>query len=189
MTMPIIDDEETRQLILKKTWCHGQAVLPLYSIMLLVWWYHLESPSFVLVEAAFALGIWSWYSFRAVFRIMGSRNNDSAFAGGAAIRNQQRDETDINIRSADGADADGAHSFHYPKLCALGICAMISHLSIFIIAIPDCKVDTMHMLFSISSGLLFIETGAFLVVVTSLREEILPLHNTTSPHYIIRRAL
>jgi hypothetical protein len=31
-------DEETRQIIIKKTWCHGQLVAPIYSIVLL-WWY------------------------------------------------------------------------------------------------------------------------------------------------------
>lgn len=60
-----IVDEETRQLLLRKTWCHGQAVLPVYSIILLFWWYHLKAyPQLVL--AAITLPIWAWFSYQWV---------------------------------------------------------------------------------------------------------------------------
>ena len=59
-----IVDEETRQIILRKTWCHGQAVLPLYSIVLLSWCFNLDAHPFQLVLAAIVFPIWSWYSYQ-----------------------------------------------------------------------------------------------------------------------------
>ncbi len=58
------------------------------------------------------------------------------------------------------------------KLCTLGFFAMFSHLATFAIATPRCRENTMSMLMSIVSGLLFVETGAFLAVFTALSEDI-----------------
>lgn len=62
-----IVDEETRQLILRKTWCHGQSILPIYSVVLLAWWWHLDKHPAQLVLASLVLPLWAWYSYQWVF--------------------------------------------------------------------------------------------------------------------------
>ncbi len=57
-------DEETRQIILRKTWCHGQAILPVYAVLLLAWWWHMEARPFQLILASVVLPIWAWYSYK-----------------------------------------------------------------------------------------------------------------------------
>ena len=58
-------DEETRQIILRKTWCHGQAILPVYAVLFLAWWWHMEGPRpFQLILASVVLPIWAWYSYK-----------------------------------------------------------------------------------------------------------------------------
>lgn len=131
-----IVDEETRKLILKKTWCHGQAVLPIYAIVIFLWWLSLEAHPVSLVAVSLVLPIWSWYSYNAV----------------------------VCIDEQHGA-------LPYPKICTLGVLAMIAHLLTFVVATQDLS-DTSHMLLAIASGLFFVETGAFLLVVTTFRNEI-----------------
>ncbi len=68
-TEPIMSiiDEETRRMILRKTWCHGQSILPLYSVVLLAWWWHIEEGGgrpLRLVFASIVLPIWAWYSYK-----------------------------------------------------------------------------------------------------------------------------
>mmetsp|Transcript_16046 Transcript_16046/g.30750 ORF Transcript_16046/g.30750 Transcript_16046/m.30750 type:complete len:173 (-) Transcript_16046:188-706(-) len=150
--MAIIDDEETRQLILKKTWCHGQAILPIYSIILIFWWYHLETRPIILLAGAFILTYWSWTSYHELFHVINGTHHQN---------NSTRHDSILTQQSA-----------RHRKLCTLGFFAMFSHLATFAIAIPRCKENTMNMLMSIVSGLLFIETGAFLAVFTALREDI-----------------
>lgn len=48
---------------------------------------------------------------------------------------------------------------------------MLAHLLTFDLATHDLS-DTGHMLMMIASGLFFVETGAFLLVVTACRREI-----------------
>lgn len=144
-------EEETRQIILKKTWCHGQSILPIYSIFLIAWSYH--GNAFILVPAACVLCFWSFFSYRVVFHLMlGSRGTPT--------------------------------QTFYPKTCIVGIFAMISHLSTFLVAIQNYKESTTHLLMSVASGLLFVETGAFLVVVTTLREEIVSPRLIPNNHMI-----
>lgn len=131
-----IVDEETRRLILKKTWCHGQAVLPVWTIVILVWWWHLESKPFQLVLSALIFPPWSIYSYKTV----------------------------IALDERNGA-------LPYPNICGFGVLAMLAHLLVFLVAIQDLS-DTFHMLLTVASGLFFVETGAFLLVVTAFRNEI-----------------
>jgi len=135
-----IIDEETRQIILRKTWCHGQAILPPYSIVLLLWWWHsLEQPRpFTVVFAALVLPIWAWYSYHAVLIV--DQNNGT---------------------------------LPYRNICGFGVVAMLAHLLTFRVAIQSWADSTTgHMLLAIFSGLAFVETGAFLLVVTALRREV-----------------
>ncbi len=53
---------------------------------------------------------------------------------------------------------------------------MLSHLLVFMVAIQQLS-NTVHMLMAIASGLFFIETGAFLGVVTIFRHEITTSYN------------
>ena len=83
--MALLDDE-TRQLLIKKTWCHGQAVMPMYG-MVCLWWYLNFSPvtnnnddddddnenstsqprrPLSLLVAALILPLWSYLSYRSV---------------------------------------------------------------------------------------------------------------------------
>ena len=58
----------------------------------------------------------------------------------------------------------------YPKICGFGVLAMIMHILVLLVAIK--KANTWHVLMMIASGLFFVETGAFLLVVTFFRHEI-----------------
>ena len=59
---------------------------------------------------------------------------------------------------------------------------MLAHLLVFLVAIRGLS-DTGHMLMTIASGLFFIETGAFLLVVSAFRREI----RTTTQNEPLRR--
>ena len=48
---------------------------------------------------------------------------------------------------------------------------MLAHLLTFMVATQELA-DTGHILMTIASGLFFVETGAFLLVVTAFRREI-----------------
>lgn len=66
MSSSSLVDEETRQIILKKTWCHGQLVLPAFAA-LYVWLALFRGYNpFVFLYAAIVLPTWSFYSFQAV---------------------------------------------------------------------------------------------------------------------------
>jgi hypothetical protein len=53
---------------------------------------------------------------------------------------------------------------------------MLAHLLVFMVAIQELA-DTWHTLMTIASGLFFVETGAFLLVVTAFRHEITTFQN------------
>ena len=53
---------------------------------------------------------------------------------------------------------------------------MLSHVLVFAVAIRELS-DTAHMLMTIASALFFIETGAFLLVVTLFRRQIVATQN------------
>jgi hypothetical protein len=73
-------DEETRQMILKKTWCHGQVLAPALGLVCLVWFAH--RPSFGLLYAGIVLPAWCYVSYRNVF---GSIHPWQLVAGGVAV--------------------------------------------------------------------------------------------------------
>ena len=74
-------DDETRDMIIKKTWCHGQAIMPIYGVVLL-WWYlrynddaedegsssssSQDRPLALLIAALF-LPYWCYISYRSIF--------------------------------------------------------------------------------------------------------------------------
>jgi hypothetical protein len=59
-------DEETRQVVLKKTWCHGQLVAPIYSLVLL-WWHFSKSLSIVVWIPILYFPFWCYLSYKNVF--------------------------------------------------------------------------------------------------------------------------
>eukprot|EP00980_Cylindrotheca_fusiformis_P025427 scaffold13694_cov64-Cylindrotheca_fusiformis.AAC.2 len=69
--MPILDEETTRALILKKTWCHGQAILPVWTVLILLWWWNSDTTTrpFPLLFAACIFAPWSIYSYNAVIAL------------------------------------------------------------------------------------------------------------------------
>jgi hypothetical protein len=63
--MPLVD-EETRKIILKKTWCHGQLILPAFSFLYL-YLFIFQNHKVYFLYAAIVLPCWSYASYRAVF--------------------------------------------------------------------------------------------------------------------------
>ena len=64
----------------------------------------------------------------------------------------------------------------HAKICGFGAIAMLAHVLVFTVAIQDLS-DTWHMLMTIASGLFFVETGAFLLVVSAFRREVTTTQN------------
>jgi hypothetical protein len=56
-------DEETRRLVLHKTWCHGQLLLPILALWYL--WIFVHSGGLALLYAALVLPLWSYVSWKA----------------------------------------------------------------------------------------------------------------------------
>jgi hypothetical protein len=68
--MPLFD-EETRELILKKTWCHGQLVLPLFAILYAVEFVRptsLHQFNGWFLFAAVVFPFWSYISYNIIAR-------------------------------------------------------------------------------------------------------------------------
>ena len=142
-------DDETRDMIIKKTWCHGQAIMPIYGVVLL-WWYlryndggddddaedeGSSSSSFqdrplALLIAALFLPYWCYISYRSIFTL-----------------------------------------FSYQTMIIGGLFVEISHVLVISVAIRNLN-DTFHLLMFIASSLFFIETIAFLIVVTIFRTKL-----------------
>ena len=124
-------DEETKQVLIQKTWCHGQAVAPVYGVICF-WWYIRNSfqPPALLLPSLF-LPYWCYLSYRSLF----------------------------------------GNGFCYRTILIGGILVEISHAIVFVIALRKLNVEktAMTMLMCISSILFFVETFAFLVVVTAFR--------------------
>jgi hypothetical protein len=59
-------DADATAVVLKKTWCHGQAIGPLYGAVCL-YLYASNNLSVGLLVAGIVLPIWSYVSYRAVF--------------------------------------------------------------------------------------------------------------------------
>ncbi|CAB9496417.1 expressed unknown protein [Seminavis robusta] len=143
-------DEETRVLILKKTWCHGQLMLPVFSVIYLYlfftsWRYHV-----VLLFAALVLPIWSYLSYQAV-------------------------SASSSIAAAENNPSPGL-------FWTLALLVEMAHLSIFWVAMGMEERTSITMLLMIASGLFFIETLAFLMVVRTLgnRRQDSDVYNATS---------
>ena len=133
-------DDETRDMIIKKTWCHGQAIMPIYGVVLL-WWYlryndggdaenEGSSRPVALLLAALFLPYWCYISYRSIFTL-----------------------------------------FSYQTMIIGGLFVEISHTLVISVAIRNLT-DTFHLLMFIASSLFFIETIAFLIVVTIFRTKI-----------------
>jgi len=143
-------DDETKEIILKKTWCHGQLVLPLFSVLYL-WLFFSKNASTAILHhdvrffyASVVLTVWSFLSYRSVF---------------------------VN--------------FSLSALLMGGLLAESAHLLVFGSvwnAYYHQKIqNSLIMLVLIASGLFFVETGAFLLVVYHIRPS--PLSSSTSSHY------
>jgi hypothetical protein len=61
-------DDETREVVIKKTWCHGQLVAPGYSFVLL-WWYlkRRDQLSALLWLPILYFPLWCYVSYKNVF--------------------------------------------------------------------------------------------------------------------------
>ena len=60
-------DEETRQVVLKKTWCHGQLIAPGYSLVLLWWYFAKNSLSIAVWFPILYFPCWCYLSYKNVF--------------------------------------------------------------------------------------------------------------------------
>mmetsp|Transcript_97443 Transcript_97443/g.146035 ORF Transcript_97443/g.146035 Transcript_97443/m.146035 type:complete len:156 (+) Transcript_97443:374-841(+) len=120
-------DQETKQILIQKTWCHGQAIAPVYGTVCL-WWYVTNEfqPTALLLPSLF-LPYWCYLSYRSIFV-----------------------------------------EFSYRKILVGGVLAQISHIIVFVVAL-ESVAKTMHLLMCIASALFFVETLAFLLVVTAFR--------------------
>jgi hypothetical protein len=134
--MPLVD-AETKKIIIKKTWCHGQAICPVYGIVIL-WWYVENGfrPKSLIFPGLF-LPYWCYLSYRSIF---------------------------VN--------------FDYRTILIGGLLAELSHAIVFSVALQHLD-KTMHMIIFIASILLFVETAAFLGIVTAFRPRDRPGDNNT----------
>uniref|UniRef100_A0A7S4VUQ5 Uncharacterized protein n=1 Tax=Ditylum brightwellii TaxID=49249 RepID=A0A7S4VUQ5_9STRA len=136
-------DAETKDIIIKKTWCHGQAVMPIYGIFLLWWFISRGYQPLILVFPAIFLPYWCFLSYRSIFV-----------------------------------------EFSYRTILIGGAFVEVSHAIVFSVAILSMKTQSggtetsssgkhaTDLLLCIAAGLFFIETLAFLGVVTALRPRI-----------------
>ncbi|KAG7358075.1 hypothetical protein IV203_014662 [Nitzschia inconspicua] len=60
-------DEDTRQMVLKKTWCHGQLVAPIYSVVLLWWYFSHRRSVLILWIPILYFPYWCYLSYKNVF--------------------------------------------------------------------------------------------------------------------------
>lgn len=153
--MPPLIDEETKQMILKKTWCHGQSIAPLYGIVCIWWYFSLlltsqssstSSNSLLPTTGLLLIGFgvmpaWSYLSYEAVFASPSSSRPQSQTSQSQAAS--------------------------YRTLMAGGSLVELCHAYVFCLSLDDLKDSTFHLLMCIASGLFFVETFAFLVVVAS----------------------
>ena len=132
-------DQETKQIIIQKTWCHGQAITPVYGTICF-WWYVTNNfkPTSLLFAALF-LPYWCFLSYRSIFV-----------------------------------------EFSYRTIIIGGVLVEIAHMLVFWTALQTQLKQTFHLLMFIASILFFIETAAFLGVVTAFRPRTINNDTTTS---------
>ena len=124
--MPLVD-EDTKKILIKKTWCHGQAICPVYGIIVIWWYFNNELHPLSLIFAGIFLPYWCYLSYKSVFV-----------------------------------------QFDYQMLLMGGFLAEVSHVIVFRQAMQHLDRPWYMVLF-IASILFFIETAAFLGVVTAFR--------------------
>jgi hypothetical protein len=162
--MPLIDNE-TRTIIIQKTWCHGQLLAPLYGLLCWIWFFRQEqqqqqtnndniyystvSANIILIYSGIILPLWCYVSYRNVFIKFSSR-----------------------------------------VLLIGGILVEIAYISVFVLSIQEIhrisSFSTINntttnnynlsksyfMLMTIASGLFAIETFVFILVATTLHKHI-----------------
>lgn len=64
--MPLVD-AETKKIIIQKTWCHGQAICPVYGLVILWWFVKNEFQPKSLIFAGLFLPYWCYLSYRSIF--------------------------------------------------------------------------------------------------------------------------
>lgn len=138
---PSMIDEETKQIIIKKTWCHGQLLAPVMGILCACWALSGRASSVssiaMLLYASIILPLWSVVSYRAI-------------------------------------SSQPSHA----TLTRWGLLVELAHLGIFVLASKNLH-ETWSLLMFISSGLFFVETLAFLAVVTAFRSSLGPAVTST----------
>jgi len=130
-----VDEEDTRRLILKKTWCHGQLVLPLFAAWYL-WLFFQQGRGWSFLYAAIVLPCWSYLSWTAV------SSSTSAAAAGNGNGNK------FPSLVVGGILAELAH---------LAVLANAVR--------DGTTGNATNLLLAIASGLLLFETAAFLFVL------------------------
>lgn len=65
--MPPLIDAETKQIVIQKTWCHGQAVCPVYGIVILWWFVDSGFKPLALIFPGLFLPYWCYLSYRSIF--------------------------------------------------------------------------------------------------------------------------
>ena len=136
--MPLVD-EDTRRLLLKKTWCHGQLVLPAFALW--YFWLFIQGKGLCFLYGCIVLPCWSYYSWETI--------------------------------SADTHHTNsGIPSKVFQKFIVGGFLVEIAHFGIFLTALQDGISTTINLFLVITSGLLFIETAAFIGVVGMCRRRV-----------------
>ena len=130
-------DEQTSRLVVKKTWCHGQLIAPVYGLICGYWAYKVRIDDVRLWASTIVMPVWSYVSYRS-----------------------------ISTRPS------------YGTLLVGGFIALCVHAAVFSVAVVQTS-NTFGMIMTIFSGLLFIETLAFLCVATFLRSSFIITETTT----------
>jgi len=158
--MPPLVDEETRRLLLQKTWCHGQLVLPVFAVWYLVLFF--QGSGRVYLVAAIILPTWSYYSWRSI-----NHNHSNA--------DHHTNETQPNAPTSSSRRI----ATTFPAFLVGGILVELAHLSVLLTAVQDISSST-NLFLVIASGLFLVETAAFMAVVGMCRR---PHHSTDDAQY------
>ena len=59
-------DEDTKIIVIKKTWCHGQLIAPLYGFLSAYWAFSASINDLRLWIAALVMPIWSFSSWKSI---------------------------------------------------------------------------------------------------------------------------
>jgi hypothetical protein len=152
-------DEETRVMILKKTWCHGQLILPALAVWYLWMAITIGSDSFsgnhridraVLAYAGLVLPCWSYFSYHTILATASSANNSNDRAESSSLTSfMDANNNNPLLLYIGGVLVQSAHA---------GVLWRAWNASL-------SNSSTINMILMIISGLLLIETAAFLLVM------------------------